>query len=223
MIKKLHKWDITPKEGIELQKHLRSLIIKRWDGRRISYIGGLDVHFPSRDTARAVAVVMTFPELEPVETCVKESRVNFPYVPGLLSFREIPALLMAIDELKIKPDVFLCDGQGIAHPRGVGLASHLGLVIDSPTIGCAKSPLYGSFKEPAEVKGSKSPITDEKGNTIGYVLRTRTGVNPVYVSIGHLIDLRTAVKIVLECSPKYRIPEPLRLAHHLAGEKKGSK
>jgi len=221
MIKKLHKWNITPKEGIELQKHLRSLIIRKWDGRRINFIGGLDVHFPAKNTARAVAVVMTFPELKPIETSVKESRVDFPYVPGLLSFREIPALLMVIDGLKIKPDVFLCDGQGIAHPRGVGLASHLGLVIDSPTIGCAKSPLYGSFTEPAKLKGSKSSIKDEKGNTIGCVLRTRSGVKPIYVSIGHLINLRTAVKIVLECSPKYRIPEPLRLAHRLAGEKKG--
>ncbi len=211
-----HRWDVTPSEGIELQRKLRPLIIKRWRGGKIKIVGGLDVHFPSKNIARAVAVTLSFHGLELLEKSIYEGEVSFPYVPGLLSFREIPPLLKAIGKLKTMPDIFLCDGQGIAHPRGLGLASHLGLVIDTPTIGCAKSPLYGDFDMPAPERGSKSPIR-ARNTTIGYALRTRTGTKPVFVSVGHRVSLRKAVSIVLACSPRYRIPEPLRVAHHLAG------
>jgi len=211
-----HRWDVTPSEGIELQRKLRPLIIKRWHGGKIKIVGGLDVHFPSKKIARAVALTLSFPGLELLEKSIYEGEISFPYVPGLLSFREIPPLLKAIGKLKTMPDIFLCDGQGIAHPRGLGLASHLGLVIDTPTIGCAKSPLYGDFDMPAPERGSKSPIR-ARNTTIGYALRTRTGTKPVFVSVGHRVSLRKAVSIVLACSPRYRIPEPLRVAHHLAG------
>ena len=212
-----HRWDLSPSEGIAVQKKLRRLVSKRWNEAEIRTVGGLDVHFPARDRARAVAVVMSFPGLETIETSIIERECSFPYMPGLLSFREIPPLLEAIGRLKSKPDIFLCDGHGIAHPRGLGLASHLGLVIDTPTIGCAKSPLYGKFVMPGPEKGMHSPIKNKKDKTIGYVLRTRDRTRPIYVSVGHRISLRKAVSVVLKCTPKYRIPEPLRLAHRLAG------
>ena len=214
-----HRWDILPSEGIALQKELRTLVSRKWDGRKVGKVGGLDVHFPSKNIARAVAVIMSFPRLETIETSVVETECTFPYVPGLLSFREIPPLLKAIGKLKTRADIFLCDGQGIAHPRGLGLASHLGLILDSSTIGCAKSPLFGRFTEPGPEKGMRSPIKDRRGNTIGYVLRTRAHTSPIYVSIGHKISLRKAVSFVLQCTPRFRIPEPLRLAHHLAGRR----
>lgn len=214
-----HKWDISPSEGIELQRKLKSLIVKRWHGGEIRVVGGLDVHFPSKYTARAVAVTVSFPDLKPLEKAIYEGEISFPYIPGLLSFREIPPLLKAIDKLKKLPNIFLCDGQGIAHPRGMGLASHLGLLLDMPTIGCAKSPLYGNFEMPEPERGSKSPIRNDKQETIGYVLRTRSFTKPVFVSIGHRVSLRKAASIVLACSPRYRIPEPLRIAHSMAGER----
>ena len=207
----------SAREGIDLQRQLRALVSRRWDGRRVDTVAGADVHFPSRGRVRAAVVVCTFPSLEPIDSSIYEGLCTFPYVPGLLSFREIPPLVEAWNGLKKQPDLLLCDGQGIAHPRGLGLASHLGLVLEIPAIGCAKSPLYGTFEHPAAEKGSRSPIKDRKGRTIGSVLRSRDGTRPLYVSVGHMIDLRRAVKIVLDCTPRFRIPEPLRAAHRLAG------
>jgi deoxyribonuclease V len=207
----------SPREGIRLQNELRREVSRKWDGRRVRIVAGTDVHFPSRDRVRAAVALFTFPDLELLETHIHEEPCAFPYIPGLLSFREIPPVLGAWRLLSHKPDVLLCDGQGIAHPRGLGLASHLGLIIDVPTIGCAKSPLFGESKIPAASKGSHSPIRDQSGRTIGAVLRTREATRPLYVSIGHRIDLRTAVRIVLSCTTRYRIPEPLRTAHRLAG------
>ncbi len=209
------RWNVTPAEGIEIQKRLRPLVRRRWDGRPIGLVAGADVHFPSRGTVRAAVVVLSFPALAVVESAVHEGPCVFPYVPGLLSFREIPPLLAAWERLASAPDCILCDGQGIAHPRGLGLASHLGLVLDLPSIGCAKSPLYGSFLLPGSDRGLRSPIRDPVGRTIGTVLRTRAATRPLYVSIGHLVSLRKAVSIVLRCTPRYRIPEPLRAAHRL--------
>lgn len=206
-----------PSEGIRLQKELRSRVVTDWDGRPVKIIAGADVHFPAKNTALAAIAVFSYPDLDPLEETWVKTGCHVPYIPGLLSFREIPPILQALRGLKTLPDLILCDGQGIAHPRGVGLASHLGLEIGIPTIGCAKSPLYGQFQEPGPEKGEISPITDKNGRNIGYVLRTRDNVRPLYVSPGHLINAEESVRIVLNCSPRFRIPVPLRQAHKLAG------
>ena len=208
---------VTPGEGVMIQRELRREVSRRWDGRVVRTVAGADVHFPSRERVRAAVVLLTFPGLEPLSESVHEGPCTFPYIPGLLSFREIPPILEALSGIEGEPDLLLCDGQGIAHPRGLGLASHLGLLIDVPTIGCAKSPLYGDFDHPPPAKGSRVPIRDPRGRTIGAVLRTRDSTKPLYVSVGHRIDLRTAVRMVLATTTRYRIPEPLRAAHRLAG------
>jgi len=210
-------WNVSPAEGIEIQKRLRPLVKRSWDGRAMRLVAGADVHFPSKGTARGALVVLAYPGLAIVDSSVFEGPCSFPYVPGLLSFREIPALLEAWRGLRLIPDCVLCDGQGIAHPRGLGLASHFGLALGIPTIGCAKSPLFGRFEEPGPDRGDEASIADPKGRTIGSVLRTRDRTKPIYVSVGHLVSLRKAVSIVLSCTGRYRIPEPLRAAHRLAG------
>jgi deoxyribonuclease V len=162
--------------------------------------------------AMGAVVVLNYPELRLVETKVIRGRVDFPYVPGLLSFREAPLTLAACEKLGIIPDLVLVDGQGIAHPRRFGLASHLGLFLDTPTIGCAKSRLCGRHEEPGDNPGSYAEVVD-RGETIGVALRTKPGSKPVYVSIGHKVDLEAAIYWVLECCRGYRLPEPCRLAH----------
>ena len=208
---------LTPSEAIELQKSLRGMVVRRWDGREVRTIAAADVHFPTRGISRAALAVVSFPGLEPVESIVRDSRTSFPYIPGLLSFREIPPIMKAWKELRTLPDLLLCDSHGTAHPRGLGMASHLGIDLGIPSIGCAKSHLFGRYEEPGPERGERSPVTGRSGMVIGSVLRTRTGVRPVYVSPGHMIDLRTAIRIVLACSPKYRIPVPLAMAHKAAG------
>ncbi|MBD3179164.1 MAG: endonuclease V [Candidatus Latescibacteria bacterium] len=212
--------EFSASEGIALQKKLRSELILKWDGRPVRFIAGADVHFPSRDTALAAIAVFSFPGLEMVESGHRSCRCEIPYIPGLLSFREIPAILQALENIKKKPDIILCDGQGVAHPRRLGLASHLGILLGIPTIGCAKSPLYGKFDLPGGKKGDKSPILGGDDDLLGYVLRTREGVKPVYISPGHLIDHRKSVEIVLKATPRYKISEPLRSAHRIASEYK---
>jgi deoxyribonuclease V len=164
-------------------------------------------------------VVLQFPELEVVETAMASRKVCFPYIPGLLSFREAPVCIDAVERLKCRPDLFIVDGQGVAHPRRFGLAAHLGVFLDMPTIGCAKSRLIGEFEEPAIEKGTFSLLRD-KGEVIGAVVRTRSGVKPVFVSVGHKCLLEDAVRMVLSCASKYRMPEPTRLAHHLVSRVK---
>jgi len=215
----LHPWKVTPREGIEIQNRLRALVRRAWDGRAVSRVAGADVHFPSKGTARAIIVILTYPGLAFVEASQHEGPCLFPYVPGLLSFREIPSLLEAWKTLRARPDIILCDGQGVAHPRGLGLASHLGLTLGVPTIGCAKSPLFGEFREPGFSRGDTSPVRHPNGRTIGAVVRTRDGTRPLFVSPGHLVNLEKSISMVLSCSPRFRIPEPLRAAHHLAREK----
>jgi deoxyribonuclease V len=212
---------VTPSEGIEIQKRLRPLVRHRWDGRPIRLIAAADVHFPTKRTVRAAIVILSYGGFEILESSVYEGPCAFPYVPGLLSFREIPPLLEARKRLRAVPDVFLCDGQGVAHPRGMGLASHLGLVLRVPTIGCAKSPLFGSFRQPGALRGSTSAILDPKGRTIGTVVRTRDRTRPLFVSVGHLISLRKAVAVVLASATRYRVPEPLREAHRIASTGRG--
>jgi len=211
------RFDVSPAEAIALQKRLRRLVSRRRRGGDPALVAGADVHFPARDRALAAIAVLAFPGLEPVETVTREAPCTLPYIPGLLSFREIPAILAAWEDLSSRPDLVICDGHGIAHPRGFGLASHLGLALDLPAVGCAKSPLCGRWEEPGADRGDRSRVLDAAGQTIGYCLRTRAGVRPVWVSVGHMIDLRAAARIVLACAPLFRLPEPSRAAHRLAG------
>ena len=211
----LHDWDISPEEAIAIQERLRGYVIGRSCLAPVHSVAGVDVGFPDRHIARAAIVVLNFAELRPVEYAVAEVEVTFPYIPGLLAFREVPAVLDCVQKLTILPDLFIFDAQGYAHPRRLGLASHAGLLLDRPSIGCAKSRLIGEYGEPGPNRGSCSPLTD-KGEQIGTVLRTRTGVNPVFVSVGHKVDLDEAVRYVLDCAPKYRLPETTRYAHRVA-------
>jgi deoxyribonuclease V len=170
--------------------------------------------------ASGAIVVLDYPELGVVETKVVQGRLDFAYIPGLLSFRELPLILAGFESLGVTPDLVLVDGQGVAHPRRFGLASHLGLFLDVPTIGCAKSRLCGSHEAPAVEPGSYAEVVD-RGETIGVALRTKLGVKPVYVSIGHKVDLETAIRWVSKCCRGYRLPEPTRLAHLAAGGNPG--
>lgn len=210
----LHSWHVTTNEARQLQDKLRNKLIQKDQFTEIRTIVGVDVGHRNGITLASV-VVLNYPKLQIVDGVVAESRVNFPYIPGYLSFREIPPLLVAFARLKTIPDLIIVDGQGIAHPRRFGLACHLGLILDIPTIGCAKSRLCGEYIEPAEEKGSFSHIIDND-EIIGVALRTRTNVNVVYVSIGHRISLESAQNITLSCCPKYRLPETTRYAHKAA-------
>lgn len=211
-----HRWDLTPKEAIALQKQLRDyvLIADRFgDVRRIA---GVDVGFEEKNTiTRAAVAVLDFPSLELVEYAIAREPTRFPYVPGLLSFREVPTVLAALDKLSALPDMLLCDGQGIAHPRRLGIASHLGVLLDLPTIGVAKSRLVGHHAEVGEEKGEWQPLED-KGEVIGCVLRSRSRVKPLYISPGHKVSLESARLWVMACLTRYRLPETTRWAHRLA-------
>jgi deoxyribonuclease V len=211
----LHDWSLTPREAVELQKELRASVRVVPLRKKIKTVAGADISFNKYDpTLYAGIVVLRLPHLEVIEEVGVVSETKFPYVPGLLSFRESPPLLEAWAKLKIEPDAVMFDGQGIAHPRRVGIASHVGLLINRPTLGCAKSVLVGKFEEPGEERGSWTPMID-KGETIGAALRTKTRVHPIYVSPGHLIDLAGAVELTLACDGGYRQPEPTRRAHLL--------
>lgn len=210
-----HGLELTPSEAVSLQVRLASEIDREpaLSLERIRHVAGADVSY-SRGARSGFAsvVVMDFPSLEVVEERVCSCAIDFPYVPGLLTFREIPALIPALEETNTTPEVMLVDGQGLAHPRRMGIASHLGLFLDIPTVGVAKSLLVGEYEMPGSEKGSVSPLFD-KGERIGTVLRSRRGVKPIFVSIGNRIDLESAVKVVLACCVSSRIPEPIRRAH----------
>jgi deoxyribonuclease V len=211
----LHDWSLTPHEAVELQKELRASVRIEPLRKKIETVAGADISFNKYDpTLYAGIVVLRLPLLEVVEEVGVVSETKFPYVPGLLSFRESPPLLEAWAKLRTEPDAVMFDGQGIAHPRRVGIASHVGLLINRPTLGCAKSVLVGKFEEPGEERGSWTPMID-KGETIGAALRTKTRVHPMYVSPGHLIDLEGAIDLTLACDGGYRQPEPTRRAHLL--------
>ncbi len=181
---------------------------------KIRYVGGADVAFsPDKKTCVAAIIVMSYPELGIIEEKYTCMPVPFPYIPGLLSFRESPVICQAAGLLEHKPDILLMDGQGLAHPRRIGLASHVGVRLGWPTIGCAKSRLIGAYEQPGPTKGAKSPLYD-KEEIIGFVLRTRDNVKPLFISEGHLVSLDGAVNFVLTCCTKYRIPEPIRHVHH---------
>ena len=213
--KKLHDWSLTPHEAVGLQKRLRSQVKITPLEKSIRTIAGADISFNKfESTVYAGIVVLSLPSLEVVEEVGVVSETKFPYVPGLLSFRETPSVLEAWEKLKTEPDAVMFDGQGIAHPRRVGIASHVGLLIERPTLGCAKSVLVGKYEEPGEERGSWTEMVD-KGEVVGAALRTKTRVAPIYVSPGHLIDLEGAVGLTLACDGGYRQPEPTRRAHLL--------
>ena len=212
--KELHTWDVTTDEARQIQNELRHQIVQINQFEEISTVAGVDIGIRN-DVAIASVVVLNLPYLQVVDGVVAKSRINFPYIPGYLSFREIPPLLDVFSHLQTEPDLVIVDGQGIAHPRRFGLASHLGLILDKPTIGCAKSRLCGQYTEPDKEKGSWSYLLDND-DVLGIVLRTRTNVSCVYVSVGHLISLESAREMTLNFCPKYRLPETTRLAHQAA-------
>jgi len=215
----LHRWDLTTAHAVEMQLALASRVSRTDEVTSPRFIAGVDISVDRvRGVARGAVVVLSYPELKIVETRVVEGKVDFPYVPGLLTFREAPLTLAAFERLDIAPDLILFDGQGIAHPRRLGLASHLGLFLDTPAIGCAKSRLCGSHQIPPQEAGGYARLMEGE-EVIGAVLRTKLGVKPVYVSIGHKISLESALYWVTQCCRGYRLPEPTRLAHLAAGGK----
>lgn len=213
-----HAWDLTPSEAVALQKRLRGEVVadRPIDLSSVRLVAGVDVSVKN-GRSRAALVVVTFPGFLLVETAFAERPTPFPYVPGLLSFREGPVLEEALGRLKTEPDVFLFDGMGTAHPRRIGIASHMGLWLERPTIGVGKTRLVGTHAPLPEEKGAHVPLID-RGETIGAVVRTRTGTHPLFISPGHRADIPSAVALVLACTPKYRLPEPIRLAHRAAGD-----
>jgi deoxyribonuclease V len=214
-----HAWEVTPQEAIAIQEELRKLVICQDRLGGLETVAGVDVGFEEDGKVmRAAIVVLSFSGLEKRATSIARRRTSFPYIPGLLSFREAPAILDALSQLESLPDLLMCDGQGLAHPRRVGLACHLGLLCDLPSIGVGKSRLVGQNEPVGEERGQRQPLMD-KDELIGMALRTRTGVKPVFVSIGHRVSLDTAVDIVLRSTPQYRLPEPIRQAHRLASGK----
>lgn len=218
-----HPWDVSPEEAIALQMQWRERVIREDCLGEIRTVAGVDVGFEEEGrVARAAVVVLDFPALVPRQKVLARKAAVFPYIPGLLSFREVPVILEALARLEKWPDVLLVDGQGIAHPRRLGIASHLGVWCDVPTIGVAKSRLVGQHAPVAESAGAWQPLYEE-GEVVGAALRTRAGVKLVYVSIGHRVSLETAIDLVMRCTRGYRLPEPLRLAHHLASVEKDGK
>ncbi len=211
-----HSWNLAPAAAIALQRRLRSKVLRVGRPGQVRHVAGTDVGFErGGGITRAAVVVLSFPGLELVDYAIARLPTRFPYVPGLLSFREIPALLVALEQLRVRPDLILCDGQGLAHPRRFGIASHLGVYCDIPSIGVAKSRLIGEHGQPEQRRGAWAPLRD-KGETIGAVLRTRVNTRPVYVSIGHRVSLPLAVRYVMACTTRFRLPETTRWAHRLA-------
>ena len=211
-----HSLDLSPGEARRLQGELAPRIVEGspLDLSRVRYVAGADVSTQG-DTGYATVVVLSFPELSVVEVRGYEAPLRFPYVPGLLAFREIPSVVGALEAIESEVDALVLDAHGLAHPRGMGLASHFGLFLGIPTVGCAKTRLVGAHEEPGEERGSTADLVYRK-KVVGKVVRTRARVSPVYVSVGNRIDLDSAVELVLACSPKYRLPETTRQAHNAA-------
>lgn len=202
--------------ALALQEKLRHQVIAEDKFGVIKYVAGVDVGYSDDDgITQAAVAVLNFPELELKEQAIAQLPTSFPYISGLLSFREIPAILDALEKLNITPDLLLCDGQGLIHPRRFGLACHLGVLVNIPSIGVAKSHYIGKYDSVSLEKGNWQPLIDE-GEVIGAVVRTRTGVKPIYVSTGHKISLKTAINYVLKCTTNYRLPETTRWADKLA-------
>jgi deoxyribonuclease V len=208
------RWNLSPRQAARLQERLRERVVLKDKFESVRLVAGADLAFdPETDQAVAGVIVYRFPQMEEVERRSAWRKLRFPYVPGLLSFREGPALLAAFARLRTEPDLILIDGHGRAHPRFFGIACHMGVLLDKPTIGCAKSLLVGTHVEPGAKAGSSSPLVYH-GDRVGVVLRTRDGVKPIYVTTGHRVSLDTAVQLVRQCLDGYRIPKPTRQADH---------
>ncbi|APV44212.1 deoxyribonuclease V [Dehalogenimonas formicexedens] len=219
MISELHPFELSYSSAVKLQTDLASSIVCADTPVEVKLIAGIDVSVGRQgSTGRSAVVVMSYPSLEIVAESIHEGTATMPYIPGLLSFRELPLILPALEKLDVEPDLFMVDGQGIAHPRRLGIASHLGLIVGKPSIGCAKSRLCGEHQELGPDIGNGCALTDRK-EIIGRVLRTRAGTKPIFVSVGHMISLETAVDWVLKLNIGYRLPEPVRQAHLAAGRK----
>ena len=217
----IHRWDVSVADAKQIQLGFADRVVRRGSLDAVELIAGVDVSGANSDgMSHGAIVVLRYPSMEVVERSVVTMAVGFPYVPGLLSFREMPLILAACRKLSAMPDLFIADAQGIAHPRRLGLASHLGLVLDVPTIGCAKSILCGKHGDLGDEPGVRAPLVD-RDEVIGAALRTKRRVKPVYVSIGHRVDLDEACRWVLECCRGYRLPEPTRLAHQAASGRIG--
>lgn len=213
--KNLHPWGVNYKEAVQIQQRLQKELILEKPTGRFRLVAGTDVAYDKKsDKLYAGVIIFNLTDMQRVEQATAIGKARFPYIPGLLSFREVPILLKAFSMIKQKPDIIIVDGQGIAHPRGFGLASHLGLILDVPSIGCAKSRLVGEHEPVAKNPGSQSYIK-LNDKVVGAVLRTKTNIKPVYVSPGHKIDLASAVDVVLKCCRGYKLPEPTRQAHNL--------
>lgn len=210
----MHRWDVTPREALRIQEELRERVLLQNRFKKIGTVAGADVSF-FEDEVAAVVAVFDYETLELVDETVVTSSCTFPYIPGLLTFREGPVLIQAFEKLTHQPDVIIFDGQGIAHPRGIGIATHLGVLLERATIGCAKSRLVGEYREPQREKGSLAALT-LKSTTVGAVVRTRYGVKPIFVSPGHFMNITSAIEIIMNCCTRYRLPEPIRWAHHRA-------
>jgi deoxyribonuclease V len=218
--KMIHAWDLKPAEAAALQAKLARQVVRqsRIRPEDITRLAGIDAGYHNK-MAYAAVVVLNLTDLKVLETATAARPISFPYVPGLLSFREAPAVLQALDKLKSAPDLLLIDGQGIAHPRRFGIASHIGLLTGIPSVGCAKTRLLGDYDEPQRERGNMAYLK-ENGETLGAVVRTRTGVKPVFVSIGHLMDLNDSIRIILKSCRGYRLPEPIRMADHLSRDQR---
>ena len=213
-----HRWDLSPKDAKRIQLELAQNVICENEVGQINYVAGIDVGFDlKRNISKAAIAILSYPNLNFIESTKAELETVFPYIPGLLSFREVPVIIEALKKINQIPDAILCDGQGIAHPRRFGLACHIGVVTGIPTIGVAKSRLSGKYKSLGLEKGSTAPLKDKDEN-IGSVIRSRKNVKPLFISIGHKLDLEKCLKIVWNCITKYRLPETTRWAHRLASE-----
>ncbi len=218
-----HSWKVSPRKAIRIQEELRQRLQLPEGKISLRTIAAGDVSYShTEDRLYAAFLLFSYPDLTLLERASAQGRATFPYIPGLLTFREAPVLMKAFSKLEIKPDMILVDGQGIAHPRSMGIAAHLGVLLDLPSIGCAKTRLFGTFEEPAKNRGSAIPLRHE-GRTVGLVVRTRTGVKPVFVSPGNKMDIETSGQIVLSLCRGYRIPEPLRQAHMFVNELRSKK
>jgi len=218
-IRRLHSWQLSVTDAIAIQQQLKDEVVTEDKLGAVNYVAGVDMGFEADGTiSRAAVAVLSFPDLQLIESAIAFRPTTFPYIPGLLSFREIPAVIDALETISTIPDLIICDGQGIAHPRRFGIACHLGLLVDIPTIGAAKSLLIGKYEELNASRGSWQPLK-HRGETVGAVLRSRTATKPLYISSGHLVSLPTAIDYVLRCTPKYRLPETTRIADKLASNR----
>ncbi len=215
----LHAWTVDPEEAARIQLELRGRLTLAWEERAVRTIAGIDVSIPDAGRARAAIVILSYPALKPLEAATAVVPLTFPYIPGLLSFREGPAVAAAWERLGTDPDLLMFDGQGIAHPRGIGIAAHMGLWLGKPSIGVAKSRLYGRHAEPGPLRGDFADLRDPRAGDriIGAVVRSKDNVKPLYVSPGDRIDVLHSIEFALSCCTRYRLPEPTRWAHRVAG------